>query len=382
MYKNFVQFVQDLYGTTDFISLHAPQFKGNEKKYLIETIDSTFVSSVGEYVDHFEKSVADYTGAKHAIATVNGTSALHIALLLAGVSEGDEVITQSLTFIATCNAISYCQADPVFVDVERSTLGLSPKCLEEFLEEHTEIKDDGFCWNKTTNKLIRACLPMHTFGHATKIEAINEVCERYNIALVEDAAESLGSYYRKRHTGTIGKTAALSFNGNKIITTGGGGMILTNDTQLAKKAKHITTTAKKSHAWLFEHDEVGFNYRMPNLNAALGLAPMEQLPDFINNKRQHSALYNQWFKDNNVEFVVEPEGACSNYWLNSIVLESRQELDDFLAYTNENKVMTRPVWTPMHRLPMFKYCQRDDLKMTNFLADRLVNIPSSVKLSE
>ena len=382
MFDGFIELVREIYGTKDFIPLHEPRFLGNEKKYLIDTIDSTFVSSVGVYVDEFEKTIANFTNTKHAVATVNGTSALHIALLLAGVSEGDEVITQSLTFIATCNAINYCHAEPIFVDVERSTLGLSPESLEEFLEEYAEIRDDGFCWNKKTNRPIRACLPMHTFGHATRIDAINEVCERYNIALVEDAAESLGSYYNKKHTGTMGKTAALSFNGNKIITTGGGGMILTNDTQLAKRAKHITTTAKKSHAWFFEHDEVGFNYRMPNLNAAIGLAQMEQLPDFINNKRQHSVKYNQWCKDNNVEFVVEPEGACSNYWLNSIILESRQELDDFLVYTNGNKVMTRPVWTPMHRLPMFKYCQRDDLKMTNFLADRLVNIPSSVKLSE
>ena len=382
MFDGFIELVREIYGTKDFIPLHEPRFLGNEKKYLIDTIDSTFVSSVGVYVDEFEKTIANFTNTKHAVATVNGTSALHIALLLAGVSEGDEVITQSLTFIATCNAINYCHAEPIFVDVERSTLGLSPESLEEFLEEYAEIRDDGFCWNKKTNRPIRACLPMHTFGHATRIDAINEVCERYNIALVEDAAESLGSYYNKKHTGTMGKTAALSFNGNKIITTGGGGMILTNDTQLAKRAKHITTTAKKSHAWFFEHDEVGFNYRMPNLNAAIGLAQMEQLPDFISNKRQHSVKYNQWCKDNNVEFVVEPEGACSNYWLNSIVLESRQELDDFLVYTNGNKVMTRPVWTPMHRLPMFKYCQRDNLKMTNFLADRLVNIPSSVKLSE
>ena len=382
MFDGFIELVREIYGTKDFIPLHEPRFLGNEKKYLIDTIDSTFVSSVGVYVDEFEKTIANFTNTKHAVATVNGTSALHIALLLAGVSEGDEVITQSLTFIATCNAINYCHAEPIFVDVERSTLGLSPESLEEFLEEYAEIRDDGFCWNKKTNRPIRACLPMHTFGHATIIDAINEVCERYNIALVEDAAESLGSYYNKKHTGTMGKTAALSFNGNKIITTGGGGMILTNDTQLAKRAKHITTTAKKSHAWFFEHDEVGFNYRMPNLNAAIGLAQMEQLPDFISNKRQHSVKYNQWCKDNNVEFVVEPEGACSNYWLNSIILESRQELDDFLVYTNGNKVMTRPVWTPMHRLPMFKYCQRDNLKMTNFLADRLVNIPSSVKLSE
>ena len=382
MFDDFIELVREIYGTKEFIPLHEPRFLGNEKKYLADTIDSTFVSSVGAYVDEFENKVASFTGTAHAIATVNGTSALHIALVLAGVREGDEVITQSLTFIATCNAISYCHAEPVFVDVERSTLGLSPESLEDFLEEHAEIRDDGLCWNKVSNKPIRACLPMHTFGHATRIELIHDVCERYNIALVEDAAEALGSHYKKKHTGTIGKTAALSFNGNKIITAGGGGMILTNDTQLAKTARHITTTAKKSHAWLFDHDEVGYNYRMPNLNAALGLAQMEQLPDFISNKRERSVQYNQWCNDNSLEFVLEPDGACSNYWLNSIILASRQELDDFLAYTNKNSVMTRPIWTPMHRLPMFKHCQLNDLKMTNFLADRLVNIPSSVKLSE
>jgi len=382
MFNSFVEFVREIYGTKSFIPLHEPCFLGNEKKYLLDTIDSTFVSSVGIYVDEFENKIANFTGAKHAIAIVNGTSAIHIALLLAGVREGDEVITQSLTFVATCNAISYCQAESVFVDVERCTLGLCPKSLEDFLKEHAEIRDDGFCWNKVTNKPIRACLPMHTFGHAARIEAINEVCERYNIALVEDAAESLGSFYKKKHTGTTGKTAALSFNGNKIITTGGGGMILTNDTQLAKRAKHITTTSKKPHAWFFEHDDYGFNYRMPNLNAALGLAQMEQLPNFVIHKRHLSVQYNQWCKDKGVEFVLEPDGACSNYWLNSIILSSRRELDDFLAYTNERQVMTRPIWTPMHRLPMFKHCQRTNLTMTNYIADRLVNIPSGVKFSE
>lgn len=381
MIDDFIDLVREIYGTKDFISLHEPIFLGNEKKYLVDTIDSTYVSSVGAYVGEFEKKIASYTGAKHSIATVNGTSALHIALVLAGVREGDEVITQSLTFVATCNAISYCHAEPVFVDVERSTLGLCPQSLEDFLEEYAEIRDDGFCWNKSSNKPIRACVPMHTFGHPAKIEAINNVCERYNIALVEDAAESLGSYSKKNHTGTIGKTAALSFNGNKIITSGGGGMVLTNDSQLARMAKHLTTTAKKPHAWLFDHDEVGFNYRMPNLNAALGLAQMEQLPDFISNKRQRSALYNQWCNANSLEFMLEPDGARSNYWLNSIILASRQELEEFLAYTNKNGVMTRPIWTPMHRLPMYKHCQHSDLTATDFLADRLVNIPSGVKFS-
>ena len=285
MYNEFVHFARELYQTDDLIPLHTPLFQGNEKRYLLDTIDSTIVSSVGQYVDRFEQVVSDFTGAKYAIATVNGTSALHIALNLVGVESETEVITQSLTFIATCNAIRYCQATPVFVDVDQNTLGLSHKSLRAFLETNAEMRDDGNCWNMTTNRRIVACLPMHTLGFPAELDQLNQLCNRYNIALVEDAAESLGSFYKEQHTGTIGKISAISFNGNKTITTGGGGMILTNDPERAKRARHITTTAKVPHQWDFVHDEIGYNYRLPNLNAALGVAQMESLPRYLKQKR-------------------------------------------------------------------------------------------------
>ena len=291
MFDNFITFVKQIYDTNDIIPLHEPKFFGNEEKYLKDVIQSTFVSSVGKYVDSFEIAVAEYTKSAYSISTVNGTSALHIALILAGVKKNDEVITQSLTFVATCNAIRYCNANPVFIDVSKDTLGLSEQSMQSFLEDNCEMRDDGLCWNKNTNKIVRACLPMHSFGFPAELSAISALCDRYNINLVEDAAESLGSTYKNKHTGTIGKISALSFNGNKIITTGGGGMLLTNDKFLANKAKHITTTAKVSHKWTFEHDEVGYNYRLPNLNAALGLAQMELLPKILKLKRELSEKY-------------------------------------------------------------------------------------------
>jgi len=349
---NLSLFVQELYGTTEFIPLHSPRFDGNEKKYLLQTIDSTFVSSVGHFVDTFEQGIADFTGVNYAIATVNGTAALHIALRLAGVEPGTEVITQSLTFVATCNAIRYCGALPVFVDVDRSTLGLSPESLEEFMEEHCEVRDDGHCWNKSSNRRIAACLPMHTFGFPVELNKIKELCDRFHIEMVEDSAESLGSRYRGKHTGNIGKLAILSFNGNKIITTGGGGIILTNDEIVAARAKHITTVAKVVHRWNIEHDELGYNYRLPNLNAALGVAQLEMLPSFIENKRCLAKKYQEWGTEYGLEFVVEPEEVQANYWLNTVVCANRDERDDMLKVTNENNVMTRPVWTPMHRLAM------------------------------
>jgi perosamine synthetase len=379
MYKNFVRFVQDLYGTRDLIPLHAPQFLGNEKKYLIETIDSTFVSSVGEFVDRFEKSVADYTGAKHAIATVNGTAALHIALMLAGVGKDNEVITQSLTFVATCNAIRYCGAKPVFVDVDKATLGLSANSLEDFLQEHAEIRDDGCCWNMGSNKKITACLPMHTFGFPVDLDAIKHVCDKYKIALVEDAAESLGSLYKEKHTGIVSKTAAISFNGNKIITTGGGGMILTNNDELAKRAKHITTTAKILHKWNFEHDEVGYNYRLPNLNAALGVAQMESLPNYLKNKREIAQAYQQWCSEQGVRIIKELGDTTANYWLNVVLTENREQRDQMLEQTNSMNVMTRPAWMPMHLLDINQDCQSINLPNTVFLYERIVNVPSSVR---
>ncbi len=380
MYSKFVNFVKETFGTNDFIPLHEPRFVGNEKKYLNECIDSTFVSSVGKFVDAFEDNIAKYTGAKHAIACVNGTAALHIALILSGVTKNDEVITQPLTFIATANAISYTGAKPIFIDVDKDTLGLSPEKLETFLSENTYFDDEGFCYNKKTDKIIKACIPMHTFGHPVRIDEVKFICDKYNIILIEDAAESLGSYYKNQHTGTFGKFGTLSFNGNKTITTGGGGMILTNDTELAKKAKHLTTQAKVPHKWEYVHDFIGYNYRLPNINAALGVAQLEQLPKFIEKKRELAKMYEEFFKDIGIQFVSEPKNSKSNYWLNFVLLKNREERDNFLKFTNENGVMTRPVWELMNRLEMFKGCQAEDIKNAEWLADRVVNIPSSVIL--
>jgi len=378
MYKDFVRFVQKLYDTTDFIPLHAPRFQGNEKKYLLETIDSTFVSSVGEFVDEFERKVVDYTGVKHAIATVNGTAALHTALKIAGVENNDEVITQSLTFVATCNAIRYCGATPVFVDIELLKLGLSPQSLEIFLDEYCELRNDGFCWNRLSGRRVIVCLPMHTFGFPVRLDEIKQICDRYNIRLVEDAAESLGSFYKKKHTGSVGCLAALSFNGNKTITTGGGGMILTNDDKLAKHAKHITTTARVTQQWEFGHDEIGYNYRLPNLNAALGVAQMEVLSEYIKNKREIANQYQAWGKKYGVKFMVEPIDTKANYWLNTILVEDKQQRDEMLKITNDSNVMTRPAWISMHKLAMNQDCQKSELTNTELLTDRIVNVPSGI----
>ena len=378
MYKDFVKFVQEIYSTTDLIPLHAPQFRGNEKKYLLETIESTFVSSVGEFVDEFERKLERYIGVKHAIATVNGTAALHICLKLAGVLQDTEVITQSLTFVATCNAIHYCGATPIFVDVDRTTLGLSPQSLDNFLQEHCEVRDDGQCWNRSTNRQVVACLPMHTLGIPAQLNEIKQVCDQYSLTLIEDAAESLGSFYNGKHTGSIGKMSAVSFNGNKIITTGGGGMILTNDEELAIRAKHLTTTAKRPDSWVFEHDQVGYNYRLPNLNAALGVAQMETLPVFVEKKRQIAKQYKEWGKDNDVQFVAEPENTRSNCWLNAMITDDRQQRDLLLEKTNDHLIMTRPAWTPMHKLIMYQNCQMGALANTEWLFERLVKVPSGV----
>lgn len=374
-----VDFIRETFKTTEFIPLHEPRFIGNEKKYLNDCIDSTFVSSVGKYVDTFEKEFAKTVGSKYAIATVNGTAALHISLILAGIEQDDEVITQPLTFIATANAISYCGAKPVFVDVDLDTMGLSPKSLEAFLQTNCEIKADK-CINKTTGKTIKACVPMHTFGHPCRIDEIKAVCDEWHIVLVEDAAESLGSYYKEKHTGTFGKLGAFSFNGNKIITSGGGGVIVTDDEALAKRAKHITTTAKIPHKWEYVHDEIGFNYRLPNLNAALLCAQLEQLEGFLENKRELASTYKQFFTVQNVRFVEEAKHSRSNYWLNAVLLDDIKQRDEFLEYTNSNGVMTRPIWALMNKLEMFKNCQHDELKNSLFLEERIVNIPSSVRL--
>jgi len=379
MYEKAVAFIQEIYQTTDFIPLHEPKFIGNEKKYLNECIDSTFVSSTGEFVDEFESRMQKYTGAKYAVSTNNGTSALHIALLLAGIESGNEVITQPLTFVATCNAISYCGARPVFVDVDRDTMGLSPSVLKDFLKKNAIVKNQQ-CVNKKTGKMIKACIPMHTFGHPCKIDEIKEICDKYHIFLIEDAAESVGSTYKGKHTGTFGQVGVMSFNGNKIITSGGGGCIVTNDKTLAKKAKHLTTTAKVPHKWNFSHDVIGYNYRMPNLNAALLVAQLENLDNFIGGKRELSSMYEAFFSDIDCNFVKEPMDSKSNYWLNSILLKNKRQRDEFLNETNSNGVMTRPIWTLMHKLPMFENVQCGDLSNAEWLEDRVVNIPSSAIL--
>jgi len=338
------------------------------------------VSYVGEYVGRFEDAMRQFTGAKYAVAVSSGTAALHVALLLAEVAPGDEVITQPLTFVATANAISYCSAQPIFVDVERSTLGLDPEILNDFLLNNGILKSDGRCYNKITGKKIAACVPMHTLGHPVRIDQIIEICQRYHIPVVEDAAEALGSFYQGQHGGTFGELGILSFNGNKPVTTGGGGMIITNDETLAANAKHLTTTAKKPHPWEFFHDEVGYNYRMPNINAAVGCAQMECFTGVLENKRATAQMYNQFFQEIGIPFITEPANARSNYWLNTIVLKDRQERDEFLGYATAKGIQARPVWTLMTYLPMYRACQSASIETAQWLEDRLVNIPSSMRV--
>lgn len=359
------------------IPLHRPVFEGNERQYLVDCIDSNFVSSVGARVDEFEERIAAFTGARHAVATVNGTAALHVALLVAGVGPGDEVISQALTFVATCNAISHIGAQPVFVDVDEDTLGMAPDALRRWLNANTRV-ERGRCVNRTTGARIAACVPMHTFGLPARIAEIADLCAEFGIPLVEDAAEALGSRIDGRHAGTFGAVAAYSFNGNKIITTGGGGMITTDDARIARRAKHVTTTARKAHAWEFIHDEIAFNYRLPNLNAALGCAQMEALPVMLGIKAEVAGGYRAFCEAHGLRFIDAPPGTRPNWWLNGIILRDRSERDAFLEVTNGQGVMTRPVWRLMSELPMFAACQNDGLARSRWLADRVVNLPSGV----
>lgn len=398
MYQNVISFIKELYGNQEFTPLAVPKFIGNEKKYLNECIDTTFVSSVGKFVDRFEEDMAAYTGAKRAVVCVSGTNALHMSLMLVGVKRDDEVLTQALTFIATCNALGYIGAHPVFIDVDKSTMGLSPDAMKEWLQKNAEVRkntrineldksynfayqeDEYACYNKNTGRRIKACVPMHTFGHPVRIEEIAALCKEWHIELVEDAAESIGSKYKGQHTGTFGKVGAISFNGNKTITTGGGGMLLFNDEEMGAYAKHITTQAKIPHRWEFRHDHIGYNYRMPNINAALGCAQLEHLDDYIADKRETAKAYAEYFKDvDGIDFFTEPENAFSNYWLNVVILPDHDKQLEFLQETNDNGVMTRPIWELMNRLPMFENCQHDSLENTIWFADRVVNIPSSVR---
>jgi len=399
-YDKTISFIKGLYGNQEFTPLSVPKFLGNEKKYLNECIDTTFVSSVGKFVDRFEEEMAKYVGAKKAVVCVSGTNALHMALLLSGVKRDDEVLTQALTFIATCNALCYIGAHPVFIDVDKTTMGLSPDAMKEWLTKNAEIRknkrstvpdsenfeyeeDDYACYNKNTGRRIKACVPMHTFGCPVRIDKIAELCKEWHIELVEDAAESIGSRFKGQHTGTFGKVGAMSFNGNKTITTGGGGMLFFNDAALGEYCKHITTQAKIPHRWEFRHDHIGYNYRMPNINAALGCAQLENLDRYIADKRTTAAIYADFFADSDdIRFFTEPENAFSNYWLNCVILKDKKCQLEFLQETNDNGVMTRPIWELMNRLPMFEHCQNDGLPNSFWFADRAVNIPSSVRLEK
>ncbi|MEZ9582908.1 LegC family aminotransferase [Vibrio cyclitrophicus] len=371
-----VEFVRDTYRTDEFIPLHAPTFNGNEKAYVMETIDSTFVSSVGKFVDDFERKIEAYTGTAKAVATVNGTAALHAALYMADVQRGDLVITQALTFVATCNALYHMGAEPIFVDVSPVSLGLCPKAVDSFLSEHAETTEAG-CIHKQTGKRIKAVVPMHTFGHPVELDELVAVCLKWNLVLVEDAAESLGSFYKGKHTGTMGDVSAVSFNGNKIITTGGGGMVLCKTEELGARTKHVTTTAKVPHPYEFFHDEPGFNYRMPNLNAALGCAQMEVIEQYLKQKRQLAKCYENLFSGTDFQFVTEPDYAESNYWLNAIICPDKKSREEILAGTNSAGVMTRPIWQLMHRLPMFENAMRGDLTYSEFIEAHLINLPST-----
>lgn len=359
------------------ISLHEPRFDGNELKYVEECIKTGWVSSVGSFVDRFEKDLAEFLGAKHAIAIVNGTAALHLCLVAAGVKAKDEVLVPAMTFVATANAVSYQQAIPHFVDVSEKTLGICPNKLSEYLEQIADI-ENGQCINRKTGRVIRAIIPMHTFGHMVDMDELNKVAKKYNISVIEDAAESLGSLYKGKHAGTLGQMAAISFNGNKIITTGGGGAIVTNDDEIAKKLKHLSTTARAYNGYKFSHDEVGYNYRLPNINAAMGCAQLEYLPDIIARKRKLSEQYKASFADvAEVEFIEEPSDSTSNYWLNAIRLKDAKLLEEVLDVTNKAGFMTRPVWDIMPNLPMYKTCPSMDVSNSQLLSSSIINLPSS-----
>lgn len=373
-----IAFIRDCFQSNEFIPLHEPRFRGNEKKYVIESIDSTFVSSVGAYVDKFEKMMQQITATEKAVAVVNGTSGIQVALRLVGVRAGDEVLTQALTFVATANAIVYNSAIPVFLDVDRDTMGLSPIAVSNFLEEHGDLRDDG-CYNKLTGNKISACLPMHTFGFPVRIDELIDVCDAWKIPVVEDAAESLGSEFKGKATGSFGTFGVFSFNGNKIVTSGGGGAIVSNSLELGEKAKYLTTTAKRPHPFEYYHDELGYNFRMPNLNAALACAQLESLDDFLASKRKLAKEYEIFFQNQGLKFRAEMPNTIANYWLMCVELENIVERDSFLKETNESKVMTRPIWQLIYKLPMYKSCFRDEQVNAEFLENRIVNIPSSVR---
>jgi perosamine synthetase len=378
MEKEIINFIKNKYKSKKYICLHEPVFKGNEKKYLEECIDSTYVSSVGPFVEKFEKLINDITKTNRTTAVVNGTSALQVGLRLVGVKKDDEVITQALTFVATANAIAYNNAQPIFLDVDLDTMGLSAKAVGDFLDEFGELREDG-CYNKKSGRRIAACMPMHTFGFPVHLDELIKVCNFWKIPIVEDAAESLGSKYKGLPTGSFGKVGAFSFNGNKIVTTGAGGAITTKNTLLGDRAKFLTTTAKEPHKYEFIHNEIGYNFRMPNINAALGCAQLEQLPSFLEDKRNLAKDYEIFFKEKGVKFRTETKDTKANYWLMCIELENKTDYNNFLKHTNNSSVMTRPVWELMSNLPMYINCQRDSQKNAKILKDRIINIPSGVR---
>ena len=374
-----VNFIRSVYNTENDIHLHEPRFIGNEKKYLLDTIESTFVSSVGPYVDQFEREMSIITDTERAIAVANGTCALQVSLELAGVKSGDEVLTQALTFVATANSISYLKATPIFIDVDLDTMGLSPKALKEFLNLNAELRNDG-SYNKKTGKKISACMPMHTFGFMCRIDEIVEVCNEWKIPVIEDSAEALGSKYKGKSSGSFGLLGAFSFNGNKIITSGGGGAITTNNMAIGNEAKHLTTTAKIPHKWEYNHDKVGYNFRLPNLNSALACAQLEQLENMKNSKKNIYNQYKDFFQHKEINLVDIPQDTDWNYWLMSILLENKKDRDIFLEETNKQGIMTRPIWTLMYRLPMYERAQRDSQKNAEYLEERIVSLPSSAIL--
>lgn len=379
MFDGFIKLVRNLYPNQEIVLLHSPAFIGKEKEYLNDCIDTTFVSYVGKYVTQFEEMTAAYTGAKYAVAIVNGTAALQIALQLAGVEREDEVITQPLTFVATANAISHCGAIPIFIDVDLDTMGLSPEKLYEFLKKNSENRN-GYCYNKISERKISAIVPMHTFGFPCRIDEVVKIGKEYNIPIIEDSAESLGSFFKVKHTGTYGLAGIISYNGNKTITTGGGGMIITDDEDFAKKAKYITTTGKIPHKWEYAHDIVAYNYRMPNINAALGVAQMEYFDKVLCNKREIAKIYKQYFDGTEIEFFSEPQNSNPNYWLNAIRLRDRNDRDKFLEFTNSRGIMTRPIWQLMNKLNMYKDCQTGNLDNSEKLEGTVVNIPSGYRV--
>ena len=379
MFKDIIELIKTKYNSDNYICLHEPVFRGNEKKYLEECIDSTYVSSVGSFVDKFESLMNDITQTNRTTAVVNGTAALQVGLRLVGVKKNDEVITQALTFVATANAIAYNNAHPIFLDVDFDTMGLSPKAVSDFLDEFGELREDG-CYNKSTGRKISACMPMHTFGFPVHLSKLIKVCNLWKIPIVEDAAESLGSQYKGMPTGSFGEVGAFSFNGNKIVTAGAGGAITTKNKALGERAKFLTTTAKEPHKYEFIHNELGYNFRMPNINAALACAQLEQLDLYLKKKRSLADSYEKFFFNKGVKFRTETKSTKANYWLMCVELENLKERNLFLESTNSNNIMTRPIWKAMDFLPMYKNCQKDELLNTRFLEARIVNIPSSVIL--